>query len=69
MRNRPKWGSRPANGGAKCGVGGRAVVTEGAFKPNGKLEDEVLLAAAMDDDNDEVDESRAIVAANELEIC
>ena len=68
MRNRPKWGSRPPNGGAKCGVGGRAVVTEGAFKPNGKLE-EVLLAAAIDDDNDEVDASRAIVAANEFEIC
>ena len=42
-------------------------MTGGVFRPNAKLE-EVLLGATIDDGKDEVDESRAIVAARESEM-
>ena len=43
------------------------VVTEGVFKPNAKLE-AVLLDTGIEDGKEEVDESRAIVAARESEM-
>ena len=67
MRSKPKWGSSPGRGGANGGVGGRLVVTEGAFKPKRVL-DAVLFGDPMDGVNDGFEGSLVFGTVKESEM-
>ena len=67
IRSSPKCGSKPGKGGAKGGVGGRLVVTEGWFKPKSVLDD-VIFGVLMEDEKDGFEDSRAFEAIKESEI-
>ena len=64
MRSNPKCGSKPGRGGANGGVGGRLVVTEGAFKPK-RVFDDVIFGVPREDVRDGFEESRALKAVKE----